>query len=154
MDLPQALEDEYDGWVSRKVMYVLIISSKVIHALAFSWRWKKYWKVNAEDNSFYFSLPCRRDFTAYADVCFREFGDRVKYWTTVNEPNVFAQGGYDAGMCPPLRCSPPFGLTKCPKGNSTIEPYLVVHHSLLAHASAARLYKTKYKVCHLLSFEW
>ncbi|ESW04530.1 hypothetical protein PHAVU_011G102800 [Phaseolus vulgaris] len=27
-------------------------------------------------------LP-REDFTAYADVCFREFGDRVKHTTTV-----------------------------------------------------------------------
>ncbi|KAK4273216.1 hypothetical protein QN277_021660 [Acacia crassicarpa] len=106
MDLPQVLEDEYDGWVSHKVI---------------------------------------RDFTAYADVCFREFGDRVLYWTTVNEPNVFGQGGYDRGICPPARCSPPFGMNNCPKGNSTTEPYLAVHHMLLAHASAARLYRTKYK---------
>ncbi|KAL2945375.1 Cyanidin 3-O-glucoside 5-O-glucosyltransferase [Bienertia sinuspersici] len=36
------------------------------------------------------------DFTAYADVCFREFGDRVRYWTTFNEPNIYVFGGYDA----------------------------------------------------------
>ncbi|KAG2402922.1 Hydroxyisourate hydrolase [Vigna angularis] len=99
-DLPQVLEDEYGGWVSRDII---------------------------------------RDFTYYADVCFREFGDRVLYWTTVNEPNIFAMGGYDQGTCPPLRCSPPFCAIKNNRGNSTYEPYLAVHHILLAHSSAARL---------------
>lgn len=90
---------------------------------------------------------CREDFSAYAEVCFREFGDRVLYWTTVNEPNVFVLGGYDLGFLPPERCSFPFGRNKnCSKGNSTTEPYLALHNILLAHASAANLYKTKYKV--------
>ncbi|KAK7392317.1 hypothetical protein VNO78_20751 [Psophocarpus tetragonolobus] len=105
-DLPQVLEDEYGGWVSREVI---------------------------------------RDFTYYADVCFREFGDRVLYWTTVNEPNVFALGGYDQGNSPPQRCSPPFCATKSTRGNSTSEPYLAVHHILLAHSSAVRLYRRKYR---------
>lgn len=43
-DLPQALEDRYDGWLSSRI----------------------------ED-----------DFKHYADICFRAFGDRVKYWMTV-----------------------------------------------------------------------
>ncbi|XP_061347355.1 hydroxyisourate hydrolase-like isoform X7 [Gastrolobium bilobum] len=105
-DFPQALEDEYGGWVSRDII---------------------------------------RDFTDYADVCFREFGDRVLYWTSVNEPNVFALGGYDQGTAPPHRCSPPFCATNSTRGNSTSEPYLVVHHVLLAHSSAARLYRRKYR---------
>ncbi|XP_004495964.1 hydroxyisourate hydrolase isoform X1 [Cicer arietinum] len=105
-DLPQALEDEYAGWLSRDVI---------------------------------------KDFTNYADVCFREFGDRVKYWTTVNEPNIFAVGSYDQGLSPPRRCSPPFCVINSTKGNSTIEPYLVGHHILLAHSSAVRLYRRKYK---------
>ncbi|XP_039685762.1 hydroxyisourate hydrolase isoform X2 [Medicago truncatula] len=105
-DLPQALEDEYEGWLSREVI---------------------------------------KDFTNYADVCFREFGDRVKYWTTVNEPNIFAVGSYDQGITPPQRCSPPFCLIESTKGNSTFEPYLVVHHILLAHSSAVRLYRRKYR---------
>ena len=95
----------------------------------------------------YRMCECREDFSAYAEVCFREFGDRVLYWTTVNEPNVFVLGGYDLGFLPPERCSFPFGQYKsCSKGNSTTEPYLALHHSVLAHASAANLYKTKYKV--------
>ncbi|KAF8401468.1 hypothetical protein HHK36_012407 [Tetracentron sinense] len=86
-----------------------------------------------------------KDFTAYADVCFREFGDRVSYWTTVNEANVFVLGGYDLGYTPPQRCSSPFGFMNCANGNSTWEPYLAAHNILLAHASAARLYKNKYQ---------
>ncbi|KAI3749230.1 hypothetical protein L2E82_19837 [Cichorium intybus] len=105
-DLPQILEDEYGGWISRKSV---------------------------------------KDFVAYADVCFREFGDRVLHWTTFNEANVFALGGYDAGFTPPGRCSSPFGYINCSRGNSTSEPYLAAHHLLLAHASAIRLYWKKYK---------
>ncbi|KAL1368657.1 hypothetical protein AAHE18_02G137900 [Arachis hypogaea] len=104
-DLPQALEDEYGGWVNKKIV---------------------------------------KDFTAYADVCFREFGDRVKHWTTMNEGNAFAEGGYDIGFLPPQHCSPS-SIFNCSKGNSSTEPYLVTHNMLLAHASAATLYRNKYQ---------
>ncbi|KAK9281307.1 hypothetical protein L1049_004205 [Liquidambar formosana] len=90
------------------------------------------------------SMEDGKDFTLYADACFREFGDRVLYWTTINEGNIFALAGYDTGMMPPLRCSPPFGFN-CSKGNSSTEPYLAAHYILLAHASAAQLYKKKYQ---------
>ncbi|MBZ5797918.1 family 1 glycosylhydrolase, partial [Burkholderia contaminans] len=70
---------------------------------------------------------CRKDFTAFADVCFREFGDRVSYWTTLNEPNIHVLFSYDFGLVPPNRCSSPFGF-KCTKGNSSSEPYLATHH--------------------------
>ncbi|KAL1369224.1 hydroxyisourate hydrolase isoform X2 [Arachis hypogaea] len=94
-DLPQALEDEYGGWVSPKII---------------------------------------------------EFGDRVLYWNTVNEPNVFTIGGYDQGTTPPTRCSPPFCQKyNSSRGDSTTEPYLAVHHILLSHSSAVRLYRRKYK---------
>ncbi|CAO2201402.1 unnamed protein product [Urochloa humidicola] len=85
-----------------------------------------------------------KDFTAYADVCFRSFGDRVKHWTTLNEPNIEPLGGYDTGSLPPRRCSTPFG-EGCTGGNSTTEPYIVAHHLLLAHASAVSLYRDKYQ---------
>lgn len=105
-DSPQVLEDEYEGFLSLRII---------------------------------------EDFTAYVDVCFREFGDRVQYWTTFNEANVFVMSGYDIGSSPPDRCSFPFGSENCTAGNSTTEPYLVTHHILLAHASAAKLYKEKYQ---------
>ncbi|XP_062207217.1 beta-glucosidase 5-like [Phragmites australis] len=85
------------------------------------------------------------DFTAYADVCFREFGDRVSYWTTLDEANIDAVGSYDTGQFPPGRCSDPFGITKCTVGNSSVEPYIVAHNMILAHASATRLYRGKYQ---------
>ncbi|XP_042517818.1 cyanidin 3-O-glucoside 7-O-glucosyltransferase (acyl-glucose)-like [Macadamia integrifolia] len=85
------------------------------------------------------------DFTAYADVCFREFGDRVSYWTTMNEPNILAISSYDIGFFPPQRCSPPYGIFSCSGGNSSVEPYTALHYMLLAHGSVAALYKEKYK---------
>ncbi|KAK3162262.1 hypothetical protein QOZ80_1BG0087510 [Eleusine coracana subsp. coracana] len=85
------------------------------------------------------------DFTAYADLCFREFGDRVMYWTTLDEVNIAAVGSYDTAQIPPARCSDPFGVTKCTVGNSSVEPYIAAHNMILAHASATRLYREKYQ---------
>ncbi|KAM0954378.1 putative beta-glucosidase [Dioscorea sansibarensis] len=106
MDLPQTLEDEYNGWLSPKIV---------------------------------------DDFTAYADVCFREFGDRVSHWTTMVEVNIMSMASYDTGFFPPQRCSYPFGTTNCSAGNSSTEPYIATHNALLAHASIFHLYKTKYQ---------
>ncbi|KAI3958247.1 hypothetical protein MKW92_050741 [Papaver armeniacum] len=86
------------------------------------------------------------DFTKYAEVCFKEFGDRVGHWTTLNEPNIMAIASYNSGFFPPQRCSYPGGLIfNCTVGNSSIEPYIAMHHYMLSHASAARLYKEKYQ---------
>ncbi|XP_078446555.1 beta-glucosidase 22-like [Wolffia australiana] len=85
------------------------------------------------------------DFVAFADICFNEFGDRVLHWTTFNEPNILSIGAYSEGIFPPKRCSQPFGFVNCTAGDSTTEPYLVLHNFLLAHASVAELYRTKYK---------
>uniref|UniRef100_A0A453FRW4 Uncharacterized protein n=1 Tax=Aegilops tauschii subsp. strangulata TaxID=200361 RepID=A0A453FRW4_AEGTS len=92
------------------------------------------------------STKCSEDFTAYADVCFREFGDRVASWTTVNEPNIGMMASYDVGIFPPGCCSDPFGATKCTAGDSSVEPYIAAHNTLLAHASVASLYREKYQV--------
>ncbi|KAH9329022.1 hypothetical protein KI387_001130, partial [Taxus chinensis] len=85
------------------------------------------------------------DFRAFAEVCFREFGDRVKYWTTFNEPNAFPSLSYDSGWWPPQRCSYPFGLHNCSAGDSTVEPYIVAHHILLSHAETVKLYREKFQ---------
>ncbi|KAM3352173.1 hypothetical protein ACQJBY_023810 [Aegilops geniculata] len=85
------------------------------------------------------------DFTAYADVCFKEFGDRVASWTTMNEPNIGALASYDVAIFPPGRCSDPFGVTKCTSGDSSVEPYIAAHNTLLAHASVVSLYRKKYQ---------
>ncbi|KAG6470157.1 hypothetical protein ZIOFF_071214 [Zingiber officinale] len=88
------------------------------------------------------------DFTAYADVCFRELGDRVKYWITVIEPNIEPILGHDLGIFPPNHYSSSLasylGLN-CSKGNSSVEPYVAGHNLLLSHASAVSLYRKKYQ---------
>ncbi|KAL0339177.1 UNVERIFIED_CONTAM: Furcatin hydrolase [Sesamum angustifolium] len=105
-DVPQALEDEYLGFLSP-----LIVD----------------------------------DFKDFAELCFKEFGDRIKHLITVNEPSAFAASGYDGGSIgsiAPGRCS---SRDVCAQGNSPTEPYIVVHHLLLAHAAATKLYKEKYQ---------
>ncbi|KAK3142309.1 hypothetical protein QOZ80_4BG0344900 [Eleusine coracana subsp. coracana] len=84
------------------------------------------------------------DFKDYAEVCFKEFGDRVKHWITFNEPWTFCSNGYASGMFAPGRCSP-WEQGKCSAGDSGREPYTACHHQLLAHAEAVRLYKEKYQ---------
>ncbi|KAG9443790.1 hypothetical protein H6P81_015130 [Aristolochia fimbriata] len=105
-------------------------------------------QVLEEEYGGWLSPKIVEDFTEFADICFREFGDRVSYWTTINEPNMFAVGAYDNGVFAPSRCSKPFGAVNCKGGNSTVEPYIVVHHTLLAHASVVALYREKYLVKH------
>uniref|UniRef100_A0A7N2QX32 Uncharacterized protein n=1 Tax=Quercus lobata TaxID=97700 RepID=A0A7N2QX32_QUELO len=99
-DLPQALEDEYGGFLSPHIV---------------------------------------DDFQDYAELCFKEFGDRVKHWITLNEPWSYVNGGYVTGQSPPNRCS------SCTVGDSGTEPYLVSHYQLLAHASAVKVYRQKYQ---------
>ncbi|CAM0952368.1 unnamed protein product [Alopecurus aequalis] len=105
-DLPQTLQDEYDGLLSPRFI---------------------------------------DDYTTYANTCFESFGDRVKHWVTVNEPNIETISGFNNGVLPPRRCSYPFGVN-CTGGNSTTEPYIAAHHLLLAHASAVSLYRDTYQV--------
>ncbi|KAI3888000.1 hypothetical protein MKW92_021362 [Papaver armeniacum] len=73
-------------------------------------------------------------FAIYAETCFESFGDRVKHWITLNEPHQFAVHGYDVGTQAPGRSE-----------NPSIEPYVVGHHLLLAHATAVSIYKKKFK---------
>ncbi|XP_024025384.1 beta-glucosidase 17-like [Morus notabilis] len=103
-DLPQALEDEYGGFLSPKFV---------------------------------------DDYLAYVDFCFRTFGHYVKSWITFNEPVIFTTKAYEFGVFAPGRCSHYNG--NCTNGNSATEPYIVIHHLILAHAKAVDLYRKKYK---------
>ena len=85
------------------------------------------------------------DFRDYAELLFKEFGDRVKHWITLNEPCSYSYGGYAAKALAPGRCSAWQNLN-CTGGDSGTEPYLVSHHELLSHAAAVELYKKKYQV--------
>ncbi|XP_030953644.1 beta-glucosidase 13-like [Quercus lobata] len=90
-DLPQALQDKYEGFLSRQIV---------------------------------------DDFKAYADICYHNFGDRVKYWTTINEPQIFGPYGYE---------------TRNPNPKPATDPYLATHNIILAHAAAVKLYREKYQ---------
>ena len=62
-------------------------------------------------------------FTEYADVVSQALGDRVKHWTTFNEPWVVAFLGYEIGM-------------HAPGHKNTQEALQAAHHLLLSHADA------------------
>lgn len=64
-------------------------------------------------------------FAKFAEVIFREYGDKVKYWLTINEQNVMVLVGEVIGTVPP-------GLPK-----SAI--YQANHHMMLAQAKATNL---------------
>jgi len=68
------------------------------------------------------------DFRNYCVTLFKEFGDRVKYWVTLNEQNIFTRFGYQTAMHPP-------GL-KDPKLF-----YQVNHHANLANAIAIKEFR-------------
>ncbi|KAM5588639.1 beta-glucosidase 47-like [Rosa sericea] len=85
----------------------------------------------------------QEDFRYYANICFKFFGDRVKYWSTFNEPNVVVIRGYRSGIYPPSHCSLPFG--NCTTGDSEREPFIAAHNIILSHAAAVNIYRTKYQ---------
>lgn len=144
-DLPLALEQEYRGFMSKKVVV---------------------------------------DFREFAEVCFWNFGDRVKKWATLNEPWSYAVHGYVMGMFPPAEGnskpetsvkktddpnSKPkrnYPLYRCCADNSHLAPpprektdedeelqkpdptkdcYIVARNLLLAHAAAVDSYRTKFQ---------
>lgn len=64
---------------------------------------------------------------------------------TFNEPRGIAIQGYDLGIQAPGRCSI-LGHLICKSGKSSVEPYIVAHNILLAHAAAYRSYRSNFKV--------
>ncbi|KAM7509811.1 hypothetical protein LguiB_008686 [Lonicera macranthoides] len=69
---------------------------------------------------------------AYADICYKNFGDRVKHWVTINEPQIFGQFGYSIGL-------------NDPDANPVTDHFLATHNIILAHSAAAKLYKDTYQ---------
>ncbi|CAH1640805.1 unnamed protein product [Spodoptera littoralis] len=67
-------------------------------------------------------------FADYARVLYTLFGDRVKYWITINEPLTICDGGYSKMAAPYLN-------------DMKISNYLCSKHVLLAHAKAFRAYE-------------
>lgn len=72
------------------------------------------------------------DFVTYATTLFKAYGDRVNYWITMNEQNIFTTFGWLQGMHPPG------------KSNEMKMFYQVNHHANLAHAKAVLALKELY----------
>lgn len=80
-----------------------------------------------------FLNPSIKDlFKEYADLCFHKFGDRVKYWGTINEPLIYVYLGKKMGFPPQLAVDPD-------------APYKAYHNIILAHSEVVKLYKHKYQ---------
>ena len=71
-------------------------------------------------------------FENYARICFREFGDEVKLWITLNEPWATSVLGYGDGTFAP-------GVQGI--GDSV---YIAAHNQIRAHARAYRVYKKEF----------
>ncbi|MFS1663660.1 glycoside hydrolase family 1 protein [Streptococcus sp. zg-JUN1979] len=91
---------------------------------------------------FHFDMPAKLDergswskresvdwFLEFARVLFERFGDRVKYWLTINEQNMLTLVG------------PIIGTLHVPEGTSNLtkEIYQQNHHQLVAQAKAMQL---------------
>jgi len=87
-------------------------------------------------------------FNDFAEFCFKNFGDKVKNWITLNEPETTAWYGYGGGWAMPIRCTPKYSQ-RCVDigggGNSETEPYVVTKNMILSHAKACQTYREKYK---------
>lgn len=67
-------------------------------------------------------------FVSYAKTCFSEYGDKVPYWTTVNEPQVNIMAAHAWGVVPPFE-------KDIKKAN------LAGHNMIIAHFKTVKLYR-------------
>uniref|UniRef100_M4DVH9 thioglucosidase n=1 Tax=Brassica campestris TaxID=3711 RepID=M4DVH9_BRACM len=111
----------------------------------FSFAWSRIIPITCINEMILYNMH-RQDFKDYADLCFKEFGGKVKHWITINQLYTVPTRGYAVGTDAPGRCSPMVDTKhRCYGGNSSTEPYIVAHNQLLAHATVVDLYRTKYK---------
>ncbi|XP_059613624.1 myrosinase 1-like [Phlebotomus argentipes] len=75
-------------------------------------------------------------FREYARVLFDNFADRVKLWSTFNEPCSFAYYGHGLGEIAPM------------KKLHGVGEYYAAYHILLAHAEVYHLFKEQYHPKH------
>lgn len=68
-----------------------------------------------------------QDFTNYAITLFKRYGDRVKYWVSLNEQNIFVGMGYGQALHPP-------------KVSDSKRMYAVNHIANLANASVIKAF--------------
>ncbi|RLN94978.1 hypothetical protein BBJ28_00027175, partial [Nothophytophthora sp. Chile5] len=68
-------------------------------------------------------------YVEYATLMFQEFGQKLDYWTTFNEPSSFVTQGYGTGVHAP-------GFT-----GSATNTYIVAHNLLRAHSQAVQKFR-------------
>lgn len=68
-------------------------------------------------------------FAVYARTCFEAFGDRVDYWSTVNEPSINCMASYAYGANAPFMEDMGLAIKAC-------------HNMILAHYKAMAIYKS------------
>ena len=71
-------------------------------------------------------------FADFAGIAFEAYGDRVPMWSTLNEPWVVVDAGYLWGV-------------NAPGHRNLFETPRAMHHLLLAHAAAVRVYRSGWK---------
>ncbi|XP_011881185.1 PREDICTED: myrosinase 1-like, partial [Vollenhovia emeryi] len=69
----------------------------------------------------------------YARVVFKELGANIKYFITINEPNIFCISGYSEGVKSPG------------KKLGYLGKYLCMHNMLKAHAKIYHIYDTEFR---------
>ncbi|XP_034246765.1 uncharacterized protein LOC117648371 isoform X2 [Thrips palmi] len=86
-----------------------------------------------QDEGGWMTAAIQDHFVDFADFAFKTFGDRVKTWILMNEPNIFCNNAYEGS-----NFAPGLGLT----GTGG---YGCVHNQILAHAKAYHLYNDTYR---------
>jgi len=71
-------------------------------------------------------------FADFSRIVFREFGDRVKFWLTFNEPRVFCLADWNY-------------ITHDEFENPPERQYICAHNVIKAHARAYRIYDTEFR---------
>ncbi|XP_006884590.1 PREDICTED: cytosolic beta-glucosidase-like, partial [Elephantulus edwardii] len=86
-----------------------------------------------EDKGGWLSEEIIEYFDKYARFCFSTFGDRVKHWITLNEPNLYALLAYDLGIFPPA------------VPHTGTGGYQAVHNLIKAHARSWHSYDSLFR---------
>ncbi|MGH8186116.1 MAG: family 1 glycosylhydrolase, partial [Steroidobacteraceae bacterium] len=89
-----------------------------------------HWDLPAalDDRGGWLNRDSAQWFADYADVVFRKLDDRVKCWTTLNEPWVVTDGGYLHGVLAPGHSSP-------------FETPIAAHNLMRAHGACVQAYR-------------
>jgi beta-glucosidase len=90
-----------------------------------------HWDMPAalDDRGGWLSPDSPQWFAEYARAAFDALGDRVRWWATLNEPWVVMDAGYLYGV-------------NAPGHRNRFEAPIALHHMLLAHAEAVRVYRS------------